>query len=158
MQETFYCGSEASRAKAIDLIRRAPLFDGNERQLVIVIKRAVTDYGRSKKRKFHAYVNLLAEALDAPAPAVKESLKAHLCPLVEELDVVTGEMKAEPKGVSQLSDEEAKDLCEKTVQLSKDKWDIRLPVTDEEFELVRRGGLIALAEREHAKKTGVRTS
>lgn len=148
LQETFHVGSESSRQRAIRLIAAAPLFDDKERQLVVIVKRAATAFGASKKRKFHAYVNLLADFREVPAPAMKETLKAHLCPLVEITDVITGEVKWVPKGISQLEDDEAAELCEKVVKLAREEWQAPLPISDEEWTMVKYGGLNALLERE----------
>jgi hypothetical protein len=86
---------------------------------------------------------------------VKGSLKAHLCPLVEETDIVTGEVKWVPKGVSQLDDDEAAELCEKTIKLAREQWDLPLPVSDEEWTLVKYGGIEALMEREAQQDQGI---
>lgn len=147
LQETFYVGSESSRARALRLIASAPIFDDRERQLVIIVKRASTEYGASKKRRFHAYVNLLAEYREVPPAAMKATLKAHFCPLVEEADVITGELHWAPKGISQLEDDEAAELCEKVVKFAGEDWGVPLPVSDEEWTITKYGGLEALMER-----------
>jgi hypothetical protein len=156
LQETFYVGSEATRQRAMRALAAAPIYDDKDRQLVVIIKRAATAFGASKKRKFHAYVNLLADYREVPAPAMKSTLKAHLCPLVEEMDVITGEVKFVTKGVSQLSDEEAAELCEKTVKLAREEWDLPLPISDEEWVITKYGGLTALIEREAATDQSIK--
>lgn len=150
LQETFYISTEQSRERALRIIASAPIYDEHDRQLVIIAKRVQTAYGASKKRRFHAYVNLLADYKEVPPPAMKETLKAHLCPLVEQIDVITGETKWVPKGVRDLTDEEAAELCEKTIKLAEDEWELPLPVTDEEWTLTKYGGIEALLERKAA--------
>lgn len=152
LQETFYLGSEASRDKALALIKRAPLYDEQDRQLVVIVKRAITDYGRSKKRRFHSYVNMLAEHRGVPAPAMKAALKARLCPLVDSTNPITGEVTWIPLGIRQMSDEEAAALCEQVVQFAREEWEVDLPVTEEEFALVKRGGLGAITQHYEREK------
>lgn len=143
-QEIFFVGSEATRQRAIRSLTAAPIFDRNTRQLIVILKRAVSDYGRSKKRRFHAYVNILAELRDVPAPAMKWALKARLCPLVEVVNPITGEISWTAASSRDWSDEQANEACEKAVKFAVEEWGIHLPVSDLEWDQLKADGVASI--------------
>lgn len=144
--EVWSLRSEAMRERVINLIRGAPLYDKAGRCIVVDLRRESTAIGASKKRLFHAYCNVLADYKEVPAGAMKMTLKAHVCPLVPQTDLITGEITYRPKGISELDDDEAALVCEKVVKLAGDEWKLPLPSSEAEWDICKAGGLEALIE------------